>query len=153
MMDVFVITTMAADNATIDPTAYSGLNTVQVASLLLGVFLPILVGLVTKVTTNAAVKSLLLLALSCVSGFLTEFVNSNNFIWQQALLTSVITFVIGVATYYGLWNPTGVTAAAQNTLVKDHGDRGEAIYSYVLTGAIMFALAAVVLMAMWPLLT
>lgn len=118
MNTVFVITTLAADNATIDPTQGATLNTVQVASLLIGVFIPILVGLVTKKITKAALKSVLLLALSCVSGFLTEFINSANFIWQQALLTSVITFVIGVATYYGLWKPTGVADQAARTLVK-----------------------------------
>lgn len=123
-MTVYTITTMAAENATIDPTAHSTLNAVQVASLLIGVFIPILVGLVTKRTTNRSVKSILLLALSAVSGFLTEFVNSANFVWQQALLTSVITFVIGVATYYGLWTPTGVTDKAQGALISDKGERG-----------------------------
>lgn len=102
----------------VDPSAAT-LNTVQVASLLIGVFLPIVVGLVTKHTTNPAIKSLLLLALSGVSGFLTEFVNSANFNWQQALLTTVVTFTIGVATYYGLWNVTGVTDKAQDLLIHD----------------------------------
>jgi hypothetical protein len=139
-MDLLVIT-MAAENATVYPTAYSGLNTVQVASLLIGVFIPILVGLVTKRTTNTAVKSILLLALSCTSGFLTEYVNSNNFIWQQALLTSVITFVIGVATHYGLWTPTGVTAKAQDALVHDKGDGGYMYTEYAITGAVLLALA------------
>lgn len=105
-----------AADGTIDPTAHTGLNAVQVASLLIGVFIPILVGLVTKRVTSPAVKSLLLLALSAVSGFLTEYVNSANFVWQQALLTTVVTFVIGVATYYGLWRPTGVAGAAQDAL-------------------------------------
>jgi len=95
------------------------ITTVQVASLFVGVFLPILVGLVTKRATNPTIKSLLLLGLSAVSGFLSEFIaNTGNFAWDQALLTSVVTFVIGVATYYGLWTPTGVTAKAQ--AVGDH---------------------------------
>lgn len=108
----------SADNGTIDPTQGATLNTVQVASLLIGVFLPILVALVTKDVTNSSVKSILLLVLSGVSGFLTEFVNSPHFYWQQALLTTIVTFITGVASLYGLWRPTGVSGKAQHALVK-----------------------------------
>jgi hypothetical protein len=104
---------------TIDPTAYSGLDTVQVASLFVAVFLPILVALVTKRTTNKTVKSLTLLGLSAVSGFLTEYINSANFHWQQALITTLTTFVIGVAMHYGLWNGTAIQQKAQDTLISD----------------------------------
>lgn len=108
------VVVLAGDAGELDPTAHTSLNRVQIASLLIGVFIPILVGLVTKRATNPALKSLLLLALSAASGFLTEFVNSSNFVWQQALTTTVVTFVIGVATYYGLWSPTGVAGRAQD---------------------------------------
>lgn len=116
---VLVLATQEGLDNTVDPTAYSGLNTVQVASLLVGVFIPILVGLVTKRVTAASTKALLLAGLSAVSGFFTEYINSANFHWQQALLTTIVTFVIAVATHYGLWVPTGVTAKAQATLVHD----------------------------------
>lgn len=116
-MDVFTITTLAAELETVDPVAKS-LHTVQVVSLLLGTLYPILVALVTKVDTSPAVRAVLLAALSAVSGFLTEFLNSENFVWQQALLTWVLTFVVAVATHFGLWQPTGVTAKAQRSLVK-----------------------------------
>lgn len=142
MDTVYIITTMAAENATIDPTANTTLNAVQVASLLIGVFIPIVVGLVTKRTTNPAVKSILLLGLSAVSGFLTEFVNSANFVWQQALLTSVVTFVIGVATYYGLWTPTGVTAKAQaafdpSNRPGDHGRSDTRLVGLIVVGVVL----------------
>jgi hypothetical protein len=104
----------------VDPASNTGLSTVQVASLLVGIGLPLLVGFVTKSSTSSTVKSLLLVALSCVSGFLTEFINSSNFVWQQALLTSIVTFVVGVAAHYGVFVPTGVTAKAQRMLVKDN---------------------------------
>lgn len=97
----------------VDPTAHTGFTTVQIASVLLGTVLPILVGLVTKRVTSSAVKAVLLLALSAVAGFLTELINSSNFVWQQALLTTLITFVTGVAMHFGLWQPTGVSAKAQ----------------------------------------
>jgi lysylphosphatidylglycerol synthetase-like protein (DUF2156 family) len=99
--------------ATIDPTANSGFTTVQIASVLLGTVLPILVGLVTKTVTNASVKAVILLALSAVAGFLTELISNGNFVWQQAVLTSLITFVTAVAMHFGFWRPTGVTEKAQ----------------------------------------
>lgn len=101
-------------DATIDPTDNTGFTTVQIASVLLGTVLPILVGLVTKKVTSRSIKAVLLLALSAVAGFLTELINSANFVWQQALLSTLITFVTAVAMHFGLWQPTGVSEKAQN---------------------------------------
>jgi hypothetical protein len=85
----------------------------QIIAAMVGVVLPILVGLVTKTVTRPAVKAMLLLLLSAVTGFLTEALNSDVFVWQQALFAWGITFVIGVAMHFGLWNPTGVATKAQ----------------------------------------
>lgn len=116
-MTVYTITSLVQglDN-TVDPTANSDLSLVQVSSLLVGTLLPILVALVSTRVTSRAAKSWMLAGLSAVSGFLTEFINSgDNFVWQQALLTTVVTFVVAVATYYGLWNPTGISDRALDT--------------------------------------
>lgn len=102
------ITVLAADA---DPVA-SSIGTVQVVSILIGTLIPILVALVTKSTAPPGVKAIVNLALSAVSGFGTEFVNDANFVWQQALLTTVVTFVVSVASYYGLWKPTNVAGAS-----------------------------------------
>jgi hypothetical protein len=113
-MTVYLITSLASgfvsglDND-IDPTAHTSLSVVQVASVLLGTVLPILVALVRTRLSRAA-RAWSLAALSAISGFLTEFINNgDNFVWQQALLTTVVTFAVAVATYYGLWEPTGTT--------------------------------------------
>lgn len=109
-MSVYVITGLVQglDNS-IDPTAHTNLSVVQVASVLLGTVLPILVALVRNRLSTAA-RAWALAALSALSGFLTEFINNgSDFVWQQALLTTVVTFAVAVATYYGLWAPTGTT--------------------------------------------
>jgi hypothetical protein len=93
-----------------DPVA-SSISTVQVVSILIGTLIPILVALVTRSTAPAGVKAVVNLALSAVTAFLTEYINSTNFVWQQALLTTVMTFVVSVATYYGLWKPTNVAGS------------------------------------------
>lgn len=106
-----------ADTAVVDET----LHVVQVISLLVGVVLPVLVGLVTKVTTSESTKAILLAALSAVSGFLSEYgaaVGAGTFNWFDALLTAITTFVVAVAMHYGLWKPTGVAARAQATGVR-----------------------------------
>lgn len=95
-----------------DPVVADSLNAVQVVSVLLGVFYPIAVALVTKASTSSAVKAWLLAGLSAASGFGFEFVNDANFRVDQAILTSVVTFVTAVSTYYGLWKPTGVAPKA-----------------------------------------
>lgn len=97
-----------------DPVA-SSISTVQVASLLIGVFIPILVALVTKSTAPAGVKAVVHLALAAVTAFLTEYVNDPDFVWQQALLSTVMTFVVGVALYAGLWRPTNLAGSASPT--------------------------------------
>lgn len=117
METVYAITTLANEQIANPPAA--SLDTVQTISLLLGTLYPILVGLITKVSTSAKTKSLLLAGLSIVSGFVSEWVaDPNAFQWQQALVTAVLTFVTAVASYYGLIKPTGTAAKAQRTLVK-----------------------------------
>lgn len=89
----------------------------QLVTLIVGVLLPILVAVVTKYEDSPRVKSLLLLVLSGVTGVLNSWlVAPNGFDWAQAIWGGVTTFIIGVATLFGLWKPTGVNEAAKKTL-------------------------------------
>lgn len=91
----------------------NGFNAVQIVSVLVGTFIPILTALVTKSTAKPGVKAVTTLALSAIAAFGTEFINHEGdaFYWQGALLTTVVTFVVAVATYYGLWRPTNVAGS------------------------------------------
>lgn len=95
-----------------------GLGEAQYLSALIGVVLPILVGLVTKYSTSSSVKAVLLLALSATSSFLTEWQADENFVFSQALFGTVLTFVTAVAMRFGLWKQT-VEPAAQRSLNHD----------------------------------
>lgn len=90
---------------------------VQVLSLLIGVFLPILVGLVTKTVTSPGTKASILALLSAITGLLTELLASTqanvSYDLAQGVLTAFATFVVGVAVHFGFWKPTGVTQKAQ----------------------------------------
>lgn len=83
-------------------------------AVLWGAVLPLLVGLVTTRTTNAGAKAVLLLALNLLAGVLAGFFDSPaGFDWKGAAVTAVASFVIGVATHYGLWKPVGASSALQ----------------------------------------
>jgi len=102
------------------------LDPALVVQLILAVFLPIGVGLVTTRVTSGAKKAWLLAGLSLLTSLLTQFsaalASQTPFDVGLALLAVIPAFAISVATYYGLWKPTGIGQAAQDveltTLVK-----------------------------------
>ena len=94
----------------------TGLSSIQILSLFIGVFIPILVDVVTKRLAHPAVKAAMLVLLAGLSGFLTEWMGAEQadvaFNWTAALLTWLVTFVTGVATFYGFWKPAGISGSA-----------------------------------------
>lgn len=106
-----------------DPVVDTSPATIQALALVVGVFIPILVALVTKASMHPGLKAGLLAAFSAVTAALTEWLNSpgDNFVWSQFLLTFVETVVVAVAFHYGIWKPTTVTEKAQKALVSDKG--------------------------------
>lgn len=97
----------------------SSITAFQAVNLIVGVLLPILVAVITKEITAPRIQALLLLVLSAVSGVLSSWLAApSGFDWAQAIWAAVTTFIIAVATLFGLWKPTGVNDAAKKTLVK-----------------------------------
>lgn len=94
------------------------LDPALVVQIILSVFLPILVGLVTTRVTSSAKKSWLLAGLSLLASLFTQLgaaiASQTPFDIGLALLTVIPAFAISVATYYGLWKPTGIAGAAQD---------------------------------------
>lgn len=101
---------------TFHPTLLQGLT------LLVSVILPIVVGLVTTKVTSSNAKALLLLVLALVTSVVSNWIaavqSGTAFDLWNALFTFGSVFLIGVATHYGLWKPTGTAAAAQSILIK-----------------------------------
>lgn len=81
--------------------------------LLAGVFIPILVGIVTREVTSPAIKAWLLAALSAVTGVVVAAQQAGGFVTEDALVAGLVTMVISVATYYGFWKPTGTANLVQ----------------------------------------
>lgn len=93
------------------------LDPLMIVQLVLTVVMPIGVGLVTTRTTSGAAKAWLLAAFTLVASILTQLAaaltNGGAFDVGLALIATIPAFAISVATYYGLWKPTGVADAAQ----------------------------------------
>lgn len=97
------------------------LTWVQVLQFAIAVVLPLFVGLVTTRVTSSRWKAILLTLLSVASGLLTEILAAMQadrpYDLAAGLIAGVTTLVIAIAIQYGIWKPTGATAAVQNTLV------------------------------------
>ena len=92
---------------------------IPVLQLVLGVILPVLVGLVTTRATSPGAKAVLLAALSVATSLLTELIGALQagtvYNLGLALILGLGTFIIAVSTHYGLLKPTGVSTAAQGS--------------------------------------
>lgn len=86
-------------------------------TLFLGAVLPLIVGLVTKLSTNPGVRAVILLGLSALAGLGTEMLNAldNDTVYhlESGIVNWVITFALAVLTHFGLWKPTGAATAVQ----------------------------------------
>jgi len=95
---------------------------VSVLTLIVGTLLPIVVGLVTSRVTSSAVKAWLLAGLTLVTTVLQSLLLATQtgipFELGAILVTAATQFFISVATYYGLWKPTGIAGAAQDIGTK-----------------------------------
>jgi hypothetical protein len=95
------------------------LDTAYWLGLCTSVVLPVLVGLVTTRVTHAGAKAVLLLALSTVNGFVVEYAEPGpDYDIATAVVLALVSFGVGVLAHFGLWKPAGVSAKAQDSLVK-----------------------------------
>jgi hypothetical protein len=94
------------------------LDPLAVIQLIVTVIMPIAVGLVTTRTTSGSTKAWLLAAFTLVTSMLLQAAqaigSAETFDLGVSLLSAIPAFAISVATYYGLWKPTGIGAAAQD---------------------------------------
>lgn len=83
-------------------------------SVIIGAVIPLLVALVTKLHASSTIKSLSLVFLTAVSTVVTQVVAAGGtFDARHLLINFAETFVVAIATYYGVYKPTGVAPAVQ----------------------------------------
>jgi hypothetical protein len=92
---------------TIDPFA---------VSLLVGAVLPLIVGVVTKLTASSALKAVALLFLSAVTGLIVNstVADGSAVLSYQTALVAGLAWVSAVASYFGFLNPTGISPKVNN---------------------------------------
>lgn len=81
-------------------------------TMVISVFLPMVVALVTKQLASGAVKAVLLLFLAAVTGTATQIATANGvFDLKGAVVATVMSFIIAVGMHFGLLSPTGLTGS------------------------------------------
>lgn len=90
----------------------------QTVSLLVGVVIPLLVGLLSKLNASSGLKAILNAFLSAIAGALTTVTIVTEATLRDFVIAILSTWVVSVATYYGIWKPTGV---AGTVAVKTSG--------------------------------
>jgi hypothetical protein len=87
-------------------------------SLLASTVFPLLVGLVTTRETSEARKAVYLALLSVLTPLATELASAlttgATYDLGQALFVALSGFLVAVGLHFGLWKPTGVSAAVQD---------------------------------------
>lgn len=78
------------------------------------VLMPLAVGLITRPSTPAGVKSLLLVIASALNGFLSEALEAGSkYRWEDGWVQFLSSLVIAIALHYGVWKPLGASRRAQ----------------------------------------
>lgn len=89
---------------------------------IVGILLPLLVGLSTKASTPNAAKAVLHVVLAIVAGPLLAWQAakfSSGFDITGALVTSAVVWGTGVLSHYGFLKPVGLSSAAANLVISD----------------------------------
>lgn len=93
---------------------------VQLLNLAAGIGLPVLVGWVTTRLTDSWIKAVLLATLALASGIVGQLIANggiDGFDWFTALINGGGAWLVAVATYFGVWKPTGVSESLQSRTV------------------------------------
>lgn len=92
----------------------------QWLNIVVSLFLPLLVGLLTKQSWNGNFKAVLLLAVAALSAGVTDLITSGTLEgWKLILEQTAINWLVAVATHFHLWRPTGVSATVAELGVAD----------------------------------
>lgn len=93
-----------------------------VVAIIGGTLIPLLVGVATKLGASPGLKAVIGLVLVAVVTALNVIVTNNGtFVIRDVVVLFATTFVVHVASYYGLWKPIGGGAAPGAEATKNFG--------------------------------
>lgn len=92
-------------------------------TVIAGTLIPILGGVVLKQSTSGTVKSLVNLVLSAVASIVNVSTTEGGLvvISEDVIKSTALTFIISIATLYGVWQPTGIDAKLKATVGNTDG--------------------------------
>lgn len=104
-----------ADDALPTPGADSAAYTISapIVTLLIGAAIPLLNGLVTKISTSSKVKATITIVLNAVSAAVTTAIvaGGDAVFSNQTVLTFFVGLFTSISTYYGGWKPFGLSSS------------------------------------------
>lgn len=77
-----------------------------------GTFVPILVGVLTKVNLHGGVKAVVNLVLSCIVGLIATAQTTDGVLSQEAIFAAGLALVTSMAMHFGVWKPMEVTGSS-----------------------------------------
>jgi len=107
----------------------------QLIQFALAIVLPLLVAIVTKRTQSGRTRGILLALLTLISTVLTSLLGAFNGVPVElfsAGLTAIMSFIISVGFYFGLWGAKGPTGESiSSKLIEDVGRQTTASEAYI----------------------
>lgn len=84
-----------------------------IVHIIVAIFIPIIVGLLTKITVPPAVKAVVLIVLNALSAFIftAQATDGSAVFTKEAFANLVLGIVISVAMYFGLYKPLDLTSS------------------------------------------
>lgn len=76
--------------------------------LLVALVIPVIVEALTKAHAPAKVKAIPTLVASAITGLVQSIADSNGVISREMLVTTVVTLLIAITSYLGLYKPLGL---------------------------------------------
>ena len=87
---------------------------IQLLTVLTGVIVPLLVGLVTKSSASSGLKAFVNLILTAIGTALAQVIPA-TFEWKSFFISWLIAFAVSAGTYYGFYKPTGIAPAVNQS--------------------------------------
>lgn len=90
---------------------------VNILQIVIAVILPLVIGLVTTKVAHPGVKSVLLALAAAATAIISAAIDGGGVFTTGLFVQGVTNFVVAVASYYGLWKPTTIAGAVNDTPV------------------------------------
>lgn len=85
-----------------------------IVTIISALLIPILNGLLTRITVSGGIKGLITLVMNTIMAFITTTVSDTGaaIFSYQTLYTAVVGFLISVAIYAGVYRPAEITSSS-----------------------------------------